>query len=498
MLAVAAVVDPGDDTRTGYSIDWGDGTSLVNFTPAQWLAAAGSVGHIYADGASTPTITVSATDEDGTFVLGTKALSVNNVAPTLTLTGAADTNEGASYILNIAGADVAGTADPLTYSIDWGDGSAVQVVSAAVLLAASGDVTHTFADDEDGPTNATLRTIGVTVNDGDGGVTVQSHGVTVHNVAPVALVSGADSTTAGSLFVLDVGAVADPGVDTRVAYTIDWGDGATTNLDPVQWAAALGSFSHTFGSGNPSSNIVVSTTDEDGTFVLGGKLVSIESAEKTVRLGDAPLRESGLGKEWSVAWTQPGVSIEHKADYTSAFEAWTATRFTGALTQLLAGNDIYAGDLGVSGQSEATSTVRQEIDGKEGLRFNLQEKANGLTLFLSRLFAQDDGGDLFEAGRVRLLDNAGVVVGETVFVAGDASGDKQIHLTVAGGFTAVEINAGVYDGANFVFGGYANADGSFGSAISTDQGGRKHGSDFMLDSVEFQIPIIGVPQPDIG
>ena len=52
---------------------------------AEWAAAAGSFTHTYADGASSPTITVSATDEDGTFTLGTKSVTVANVAPAVAL-----------------------------------------------------------------------------------------------------------------------------------------------------------------------------------------------------------------------------------------------------------------------------------------------------------------------------------------------------------------------------------------------------------------------------
>ena len=101
-LSVGTIVEPGADTRTGYSIDWGDGTQ--SFTPAEWTAANGSFGHTYADGGSggtAHTVTVSTTDEDGTFVLGTKGVTVANVAPTLALAGNAASNEGAIYTLAV-------------------------------------------------------------------------------------------------------------------------------------------------------------------------------------------------------------------------------------------------------------------------------------------------------------------------------------------------------------------------------------------------------------
>lgn len=490
-------LDPGTDTINTYSIDWGDG-STDNFTPTQWATANGSFTHSYADGGNggtARTIVVSATDEDGSFTLGSKNLSVSNAGPTLTLGGNVATNEGSAYALNITATDPAGAADPLSYSINWGDGSAVQTLTAADLLALSGNVSHTFADDEDGPVNATVRTISVTANDGDGGSTVQTKTVHVNNVAPLAAVTGPNSTTAGSIYTLAVGTVFDPGTDTRTGYSIDWGDGTSVNVSPSQWAAALGSFSHTFGSANPTSTIVVRATDEDGTFDLGSQLVTVDTPIRTLQIGDAPTRQSGAGGQWAAAWTDPDVSVAHKADYTNAVQAWSAATFTGVSSQTLAGGDIYTGDLGVSGQSQATSSVRQEIDGQEALRFDLTDPADaatGLTLYLSRLFAQDDGGTFMESGRVRLLDATGTVVGEKLFSADSTSGLKQISLTSNAAFTAIELNAGVYSGTDFIFGGYANANGSFGSAVTTDAGSAKHGSDFMIDAVEFQLAFMGV------
>ena len=42
-------------------------------------------------------------------------------------------------------------------------------------------------------------------------------------------------------------------------------------------------------------------------------------------------------------------------------------------------------------------------------------------------------------------------------------------------------------------GGYALADGSFGSGVTTDASGVLHGSDFLVDAVEFKLPVLGVP-----
>jgi hypothetical protein len=214
---------------------------------------------------------------------------------------------------------------------------------------------------------------------------------------------------------------------------------------------------------------------------------------RTVEIGNAPDRLSGRGDQWMNAWTDADVSISHKADSTDAAEAWSAVKLSSLSPQGLAGGDVYAGDLGVSGQSAVTSTVRQEIDGKEGLRIDLGQEANALTLHLSRFFAQDDGTPLVESGRVRLLSEDGSLVDETVFHADSLNGFKEVRLVSSSTFTAIELNAGAYDGSEFVFGGYANADGSFGSGIIMDGTGTQHGSDFLVDALALQFPVLGVP-----
>ncbi|MBL0284130.1 MAG: hypothetical protein IPQ01_09660, partial [Zoogloea sp.] len=283
-LTVGAILDPGTDTRSGYTIAWGDG-STDSFTPADWVAAAGSFTHTYADGASASTITVSTTDEDGTTVLGTQAVTVANVAPSLVLDGAASTLEGATYQLTLTGSDAAGSADPLAYSIAWGDGSTQTVLAAD--LPASGIVSHVFADDEDGPANATARQVTVTVTDGDGGSTEVSKTVTVANVAPTASVSGPATVDEGSVYTLTVGAILDPGTDTRSGYTIAWGDGSTDTFTPADWAAAAGNFTHTYADGASTPTITVSTTDEDGTTVLGTQAVTVNNVAPSLVLDGA-------------------------------------------------------------------------------------------------------------------------------------------------------------------------------------------------------------------
>jgi hypothetical protein len=175
------------------------------------------------------------------------------------------------------------------------------------------------------------------------------------------------------------------------------------------------------------------------------------------------VRESGLGGQWTAAWTHTGITTLHQHDATSAAEAWTPVAYHAIGTSQLAGGDVYGGDLGVSGQSVATSSVRQEIDGSEALRFELATEATGVTVNLSRFFINDDGSLFAESGRLRLLDDSGAVVAETTFQASNAAGTQAVSLAWQDGFSAVELSAGAWDGTDFVFGAY---DG--GAPIATD------------------------------
>src|SRR4029450_9895018 len=97
-------------------------------------------------------ISATATNEDGTFAAGnTVAVAVHNVSPSLTISGAADVDEGSSYTLSLSSVDP-GTDTISQWTINWGDGT--QIVSGNPA-----SVTHVYAD---GTVN---RTISATATD---------------------------------------------------------------------------------------------------------------------------------------------------------------------------------------------------------------------------------------------------------------------------------------------------------------------------------------------
>ncbi|MHB0960242.1 MAG: PKD domain-containing protein [Pirellulaceae bacterium] len=226
LAQVGTFTDPGfSSTSAGtsetftYSINWGDGTA--SSTGMATITQAGSAGaptagsfdgsHVYADdGIYTATVTV--TDDDGGTTSETFQVTVNNVAPTLGVSGDQQvtagiplnitdigvfTDPGFGNALNIGGE----VAETFTYSINWGDGTEPvtgaaiidQVGSAGVPTGGSWDGSHTYS--QAGSYIATVR-----ITDDNGGFEEQEFEVLV--VAATAQgASEASASFEGSEFI---------------------------------------------------------------------------------------------------------------------------------------------------------------------------------------------------------------------------------------------------------------------------------------------------------
>ncbi|HNC53714.1 MAG TPA: hypothetical protein PLO14_16045, partial [Accumulibacter sp.] len=329
----------------------------------------------------------------------------------------------------------------------------------------------------------------VTLTDEAGETVVDQLAVMVNNVAPTADLAGADYVKEGALYHLNLSPVQDAGADSVGRYIVHWGDGSSDTY------LASGDVTHTYadGFGDVARTISLDLEDDDGLHAaVASKVVTVKNV---AYLGDATGPVSVLNPNvWAPFWSELGVAISHKADYGNVGEGWSAVTLNALASANLSGGDLYSGDLGVSGQNLATSTIRQEIQGAEALRFDLDDSATKVTLNLSKLFADDDANLLQhnEAGRLQALDEFGNTVGELRFVAKSSSGNQEVSLEASSGFRSLVITAGAYNAAgDFVFGAYAGDD---GQAVDPYQAaGKLHGSDFLIHNVEFEIPVVGAP-----
>ena len=323
-----------------------------------------------------------------------------------------------------------------------------------------------------------------TLSDGFGGNSTATVAIDVTNRAPVA---------SDDRYAVETGKTLEIAAPGLLANDHD-GDGDALSVSQLNVTGLKGTitpytdghfrFVPTAGfTGTTSFSYKVS----DGLGGSDSATVKIDVIAPTAGL--PPELPSGSAAQWAAILSNPAIVIVHKADYLDVAEVWSTVGASEASPQTLAGGDLYAGGLGVSGQSAATSSIKQEIDGREALRFNLAEKANNLTLYLSQFFAYDDGTAFVESGRLRLLDDFGRVVKELGFHANSGTGLQTVSLASDVAFSAIELNAGVAQGSDFIFGGYANPDGSFGSNVFSDESGAGHGSEFLVEKIVLGLPL---------
>jgi hypothetical protein len=402
---------------------------------------------------------------------------VNDDNFNFTLVGATRSNEGAPYVLTITPVSASGFFGSDDYRVDWGDGSPLQTFSSAQLFASSGALSHVFAD---GARAGTATNITVTARVPGGNDATLQQALTVLDVAPTLGVQAANVAQSDTAYYLQLGAYADAGDDPLLGLRIDWGDGSQSTVAP--------------GASNPyhlftslaARQITVYANNDDGEFVVGTQGVLVAASA-----GNAPA--NGPSYAWAAAWSDSLISFSHKAYFGNPAEPWTAVSLGALNSGVLAGGDIYGGLLGVSGRTANTSTVRQEIDGTEALRIELAagNRANTLTLDLARLFTNDAGSGLNEAGRVLFFDG-NTQVGSSIFIAQQFNGRLHLEFIDTAPFTRVVLQPGAIDengGGVFVPGGMVDASGGY---VATAAG---LGSDFMLEAVQFMLVPPTPPAP---
>jgi hypothetical protein len=255
-----------------------------------------SVEHQYLDDGLAPgndtvsdasTIGVTVADDDAQSGSTTTTVTVNNIAPTVSLNPVADIDENGVATLTGSFTDI-GKLDVHSVTVDWGDPnnatmstftvSAIQNAAGvatlhvnetfnssdgAVLTITAIDPTtgkvsfsvhHQYSDDGPAPGNGTISdtsTIGVTVADDDTQDGSSTTTVVVHNVAPKFMDVVAPSVDEGHAATISF-VVDDPSKLDVFSFTVDWRDGTT---------ATIGGF----GSANSSGDDGATHFEWDGT-----------------------------------------------------------------------------------------------------------------------------------------------------------------------------------------------------------------------------------------
>jgi hypothetical protein len=108
------------------------------------------VTHTYADGPSNPVIIATAVDEDGAYSAASNLpVTVNNVAPTGSISGAATAQVNVPYTLSLS-YDEPGTDTVTKWVINWGDGQtqtvAVNLPGPRTSASVAATATHVYAN----------------------------------------------------------------------------------------------------------------------------------------------------------------------------------------------------------------------------------------------------------------------------------------------------------------------------------------------------------------
>ncbi|MFC1742290.1 PKD domain-containing protein, partial [Nanoarchaeota archaeon] len=233
----------GGDDPVGVVLDFGDGSSTTNTTASHTYPLEG----IYS-------ASCTATDDDGDFDMDSQDINITDNVPVVNIvTNVTSGDEPLSlnYTCNVGGGN-----DPLTYVIDFGDGSATS-------SSPTGDHVYTIPG---------IYTISCDVTDVDGDVGYHEHDIEVFNNAPqVTLTASPSAAPEGT--EIDFDCVVAGGNDP-LNYVLDFGDGSSTTT-------ATASHNYTL---EGLYNATCMVTDADADVGIDSVMVNISNNAPVVNL----------------------------------------------------------------------------------------------------------------------------------------------------------------------------------------------------------------------
>ncbi|TWU08482.1 Ig-like domain-containing protein [Stieleria varia] len=189
-------------------------------------------------------ITITATDGSSETASWTFRLNIDNVAPSIELTGAETAVEGAGYALTLGTVTDPGQETITSYIVDWGDGTTESFSDAGVK-------THVF------PGGPATHVITVSVVDEDGTHTAATKSVVVENAAPQINVDQATVMIDEGFVATNSGTFHDAGTD-EVTLSASVGSVMKENDDAWSWTLA------TQDGPVESQTVTITATDSDG------------------------------------------------------------------------------------------------------------------------------------------------------------------------------------------------------------------------------------------
>ena len=352
----ATATDPGADTLT-YTWTFGDGSSTTG----------SSTSHTYADD-GTYTWTLTVTDGNGGSTSTSGSVTVTNVLPTVSSSSFGTGPEGSAIAFTVSATDP-GTADVLTYSWDFGDGSS--------STTSTGSTSHTYGDNGS-------YTVSVRVSDDTGSVSTSGTAV-VTNADPVIGAGTWPTTATEGVSASFVGSATDPGTADTLSYSWSWGDGTAT----------IGqSASHTYAD-DGTYTITLTVTDDDGGASTASKTMTVANVAPTITdlTGPSTAAEGDSASFTGAATDVATDTITYTWDYGDG-----STGSGASASHTYADNGTYTVTLTATDEDGASSTqtttititnVNPAIDS-----LTLTDGDEGTELLLSAIAADAGTGDV--------------------------------------------------------------------------------------------------------
>ena len=334
----SAVTYNGNPRTAGISYAWTitlDGSPYLLATDAAVTFTPGDIGEY--------DISLTVTDRNGQIAT---AWDYFEVAPfTATVSGAATVTAGQPYTLSLATAGP-GAANVTSWSIDWGDGSDLQVVDGSPST-----VTHAF--------NACATDTFIYAGATDGTSTVYAAPVPI-TVAPdwsSLSVTGGSTVAAGVTYTLSLTATYPEGSTGVVSqWSIDWGDGSFNAPDIQIVSGDTTSVTHTFAPGVGHAEIIVTATDTTGNYDAPAVLVAISGVSAPTAPANvviSPWSSTELDLSWTGSANALSFNISRSAD---GGQTWT-------LLDTVDGDQTSYADAGLTAETAYAYQVTASNDG---------------------------------------------------------------------------------------------------------------------------------------
>jgi len=233
-----------------------------------------------------------------------------NDAPVVSLAAGATIDEGGALTESGTFSDPDSSA--WTATVDYGDGSGVQLLALAVDKTFT--LSHTYAQSGD-------YTVTVEISDGQAiGSAVLA--LTVRNVAPALTGQFDQIANEGTLTSFNLGSFGDPGTDNPWQVRVDWGDGSGETTFSSQSSGGLAPQAHRYDD-NGTYTVRITVRDRDGASGSGTFRAIVRNVAPSVGI-EAHLWPTNAGMQVGL-WAH--VSDASAADSAAGFSyQWSLKR----------------------------------------------------------------------------------------------------------------------------------------------------------------------------